>query len=149
MSFCSNVMYSVLFLFYIFFFLFLIFLVYSLLHHTFSLPLLKVRSLFPTKILSYILSFKFPARYEAADSNAPYRRRNRLLRMISDPKSYNPQVLRQLSFSKKRHKSESSSRYSWYVYLPSSQVVGESEIICYSYHRRYCSVYFGSQIGQI
>ena len=51
-----------------------------------------------------------PSTYEE-DKNGPkpYRRRNLLLRMISDPKCYNPRVLRGLSQDNKRHKSDPKS----------------------------------------
>ena len=51
-----------------------------------------------------------PTRYEGPKNGPnPYRRRNLLLRMISDPKCYNPKVLRSLSHEKRR-RSDTKSR---------------------------------------
>ena len=39
---------------------------------------------------------------------SPHSRRNRLLRMISDPKCYNPKIMSAISINNKRHRSEAS-----------------------------------------
>ena len=39
---------------------------------------------------------------------SPHRRRNKLLRMISDPKCYNPKIISVMSINNKRHRSETS-----------------------------------------
>ena len=39
---------------------------------------------------------------------SPHRRRNKLLRMISDPKCYNPKIISAMSINNKRHRSETS-----------------------------------------
>ncbi|ELU11164.1 hypothetical protein CAPTEDRAFT_119245 [Capitella teleta] len=44
------------------------------------------------------------------DGSNPYRRRNLLLRMISDPKCYNPKVLRSLSHEKRRRSDSNKPR---------------------------------------
>lgn len=49
-----------------------------------------------------------PTRYVEPKQNT-YRRRNMLLRMISDPKCYNPRVLKSLAAENKRHRSDASS----------------------------------------
>ena len=51
-----------------------------------------------------------PARYVEPTKPSTYRRRNQLLRMISDPKCYNPTVLKSLAAEQKKNRSAASSR---------------------------------------
>ena len=50
-----------------------------------------------------------PNLYERNHQGATNRRRNMLLRMISDPKCYNPRVLKSMCRDNKRHRSDNAS----------------------------------------